>query len=86
MIKNNKYWLDRWERNDVENFCQKSTNEFLVKHFSKLEIRDNSLCFIPMCGSSMDILFFLSKNIKFVGVEISEKAVISFFYSKSDSL
>lgn len=76
---NNKYWLDRWENNDVENFCQESANEFLVKHFSKLKIDNNSLCFIPMCGSSIDILFFLSKNIKVLGVEISEKAVKSFF-------
>ncbi|MCL4117909.1 UNVERIFIED_CONTAM: hypothetical protein GTU68_062933 [Idotea baltica] len=76
---NNKYWLDRWENNDVENFCQESANEFLVKHFSKLKVDNNSLCFIPMCGSSIDILFFLSKNITVVGVEISEKAVKSFF-------
>ncbi|WP_150467787.1 thiopurine S-methyltransferase [Francisella sp. SYW-9] len=76
---NNQYWLDRWQNNDVENFCQESPNEFLVKHFSKLQITSSSTCFMPMCGKSIDILFFLSKGVKVVGVELSEKAVISFF-------
>ena len=61
---NNKYWLDRWENNDVDNFCQESANEFLVKHFSKLKVDNNSLCFIPMCGSSIDILFFYLRRLK----------------------
>ena len=76
---NNQYWLNRWQNNDIENFSQESPNEFLVKHFSKLKTTSSSTCLMPMCGSSIDILFFLSKGIKVVGVELSEKAVISFF-------
>lgn len=75
---NNQYWLDRWQNNDV-GFCQESPNEFLVKHFSKLNINDSSICLIPMCGCSIDMLYFLSKGVKVVGIELSEKAVLSFF-------
>ena len=32
-----------------------------------------------MCGNSIDMLFFLSKGVKVVGVELSEKAVLLFF-------
>ncbi|MED7819126.1 MULTISPECIES: thiopurine S-methyltransferase [unclassified Francisella] len=77
--ENNQYWLNRWQNNDVENFCQESPNEFLVKHFPKLKVSDFSTCVIPMCGCSIDILFFLYKGIKVIGIELSEKAVISFF-------
>ncbi|AIT09544.1 thiopurine S-methyltransferase [Candidatus Francisella endociliophora] len=76
---NNQYWLNRWQNNDVENFCQDAPNEFLVKHFPKLKVDESSVCLIPMCGCSIDILFFLSKGIKVVGIELSEKAVLSFF-------
>ncbi|ABI82090.1 thiopurine S-methyltransferase [Francisella tularensis] len=75
---NNQYWLDRWQNDDV-GFCQESPNEFLVKHFSKLNINDSSVCLIPMCGCSIDMLFFLSKGVKVIGIELSEKAVLSFF-------
>ncbi|ASG67070.1 thiopurine S-methyltransferase [Francisella halioticida] len=78
-IDNNQYWLNRWQNNDIENFSQESPNEFLIKHFSKLKITSSSTCLIPMCGSSIDILFFLSKGIKVIGIELSEKAAVSFF-------
>ncbi|MDE4944805.1 thiopurine S-methyltransferase, partial [Francisella tularensis subsp. holarctica] len=39
---NNQYWLDRWQNDDV-GFFQESPNEFLVKHFSKLNINDSSV-------------------------------------------
>ncbi|MDE4947010.1 thiopurine S-methyltransferase, partial [Francisella tularensis subsp. holarctica] len=54
---NNQYWLDIWQNDDV-GFCQESPNEFIVKHFSKLNINDSSVCLIPMCGCSIDMLFF----------------------------
>lgn len=77
-LNNNQYWLDRWQNNDVD-FCQESPNEFLVKHFSRLNINSSSVCLVPMCGCSIDMLYFLSKGVKVVGIELSEKAVLSFF-------
>ncbi|GMN89862.1 thiopurine S-methyltransferase [Francisella sciaenopsi] len=75
---NNQYWLDRWQNNDVD-FCQEAPNEFLVKHFSRLNINSSSVCLVPMCGCSIDMLYFLSKDVKVVGIELSEKAVLAFF-------
>lgn len=75
---NNQYWLDRWQNNDVD-FCQEAPNEFLVKHFSRLNINSSSVCLVPMCGCSIDMLYFLSKGVKVVSIELSEKAVLSFF-------
>ncbi|AJI75392.1 thiopurine S-methyltransferase family protein [Francisella philomiragia subsp. philomiragia ATCC 25015] len=77
-LNNNQYWLDRWQNNDVD-FCQEAPNEFLVKHFCRFNINDSSVCLVPMCGCSIDMLYFLSKGIKVVGIELSEKAVLSFF-------
>ncbi|MDE5012741.1 thiopurine S-methyltransferase, partial [Francisella tularensis subsp. holarctica] len=42
-------------------------------------INDSSVCLIPMCGCSIYMLFFLSKGVKLIGIELSEKAVLSFF-------
>ncbi|MBK2266973.1 thiopurine S-methyltransferase [Francisella philomiragia] len=77
-LNNNQYWLDRWQNNDVD-FCQEAPNEFLVKHFCRFNINDSSVCLVPMCGCSIDMLYFLSEGIKVVGIELSEKAVLSFF-------
>ncbi len=77
-LNNNQYWLDRWQNNDVD-FCQEAPNEFLVKYFCRFNINDSSVCLVPMCGCSIDMLYFLSKGIKVVGIELSEKAVLSFF-------
>jgi thiopurine S-methyltransferase len=81
MSENNQYWLDRWDCNDIDGFCQESPNESLVKHFSKFKLNANSTCMIPMCGNSIDIMFFVANKVNVVGIELSEKAAILFFKS-----
>ena len=77
-INHNQHWLDRRQNNDVD-FFQESPNEFLVKHFYGLNINSSSVCLMPICGSSIDMLYFLSNGVNVVGVELSEKDVLSFF-------
>ncbi len=75
---NNKYWYERWKNKDTA-FDQKLPNQFLVKHLPKIKYSNTNICFVPLCGSSIDMLYLEQQGFKVVGVEISEQAILQFF-------
>jgi thiopurine S-methyltransferase len=76
----NNYWLERWSNQDTP-FNQKEPNQFLVKHLEKIKYKAGDICFVPLCGSSIDMLYLQSKGFDIIGVELSEQAIIEFFKS-----
>lgn len=76
----NNYWLERWSNQDTP-FNQKEPNQFLVKHLEKIKYKAGDFCFVPLCGSSIDMLYLQSKGFEIIGVELSVQAIIEFFKS-----
>lgn len=74
----NDLWLKRWENGEI-GFHYHKINPLLEKHYEHLSLKENSTVFIPLCGKSLDILFFLSQGHKVVGCELSPKAIDEFF-------
>ena len=74
------FWLDRWENKEI-GFHQNKANPLLTKNFEKLSLKDESRIFIPLCGKTLDIGWFLSKGYKVAGCELSEIAIKELFES-----
>lgn len=74
----NDLWLQRWENGET-GFHFDRANPLLEKHYDLLELKENSTIFIPLCGKSLDILYFVEKGHNVVGCELSPLAVSEFF-------
>ncbi len=79
MSISNEYWKNRWEKGETEGFTQQEPNQFLVKYFSSFNLNPESVCFVPLCGASIDMTYLLERGMKVIGVELSEVAAQSFF-------
>lgn len=72
------FWHDKWERNDI-GFHEGKPNALLTKHIDKLNLATKSRLFLPLCGKSLDIVWFLSKGYQVVGIELNRLAVEQLF-------
>ena len=70
-----KFWIDKWEKNSL-GFHQTETEPLMIKYFT--EIRPG-VVFVPLCGKSLDMIWFVEKGWKVIGVEASPIACRSFF-------
>ena len=72
------FWHDRWESDRI-GFHQETINPYLNEYVSHLEKSASRCIFVPLCGKTKDMLWLAEKGFNVIGVEISEKAIISFF-------
>lgn len=72
------FWLQRWESGSI-GFHRNDPNPLLLEHFSRLELRQASRVFIPLCGKTVDIAWLLAGGFRVVGIEFSKKAVDELF-------
>lgn len=75
--KNKEFWLNRWINKEI-GFHQENYNPFLNKYGGHY-FKNSKKVFIPLCGKTKDILWFLERNIEVIGIEISEIACKEFF-------
>lgn len=75
---NKEFWIKRWDDNHI-GFNQASINKNLLKYFESLNLKQTDDVFVPLCGKSVDMLFFSQKNHHVIGVELAEKALDEFF-------
>jgi thiopurine S-methyltransferase len=73
-----QFWQHRWESREI-GFHLSDTNPFLVKHFDAMSLTAGHTVFLPLCGKTRDIAWFLSKGVKVVGAELSRRAVEQLF-------
>lgn len=78
MRMENSDWLETWKENHIP-FHQDVISSFLLKHFPSLEIPPSSEVFVPLCGKSLDLNWFLKKGYVVKAVELSSVAIESFF-------
>lgn len=73
-----EFWIKKWE-GGTQGFNQTVATPLLVKHFSALELGDNSSIFVPLCGKSIDMIWLVKQGYNVVGCELVEPVVQSFF-------
>ena len=82
-------WISRWESNRI-GWHAEQVNRHLNKYLDRFELSFGESVFVPLCGKTNDMQFLLEKNIKVIGVEMSNIAIEQFFsennldYSVSD--
>lgn len=72
------FWHNLWDKKEI-GWHMEDTNDFLVRHFSKLNLDENSRVFIPLCGKTVDIKWLLGRGHRVVGVELNETAIKELF-------
>lgn len=76
------FWLEKWRLNQT-GFHEGVPNALLTAHFSQLGVKAGARIFIPLCGKTRDLSWFLSKGFHVVGIELSRMAVEQFFQEEN---
>ena len=77
----NQQWHQRWQKNEI-GFHVKDVQPWLVEHWPLLvgPAQEQSPCvFVPLCGKTLDIEYFLKQGYVVVGCELSELAIKQLF-------
>lgn len=72
------FWQERWARNEI-GFHLDDVHPGLRRHWPRLALSDGATVLVPLCGKSLDMVWLAGQGFKVVGVELSEKAVQTFF-------
>ncbi|MGJ4747799.1 thiopurine S-methyltransferase [Leptospira sp. SA-E8] len=73
-----EFWLSKWKENSIA-FHESETNPLLLKYFEELSLGKDSRIFIPLCGKTLDIAWFLSNGYRVAGAELVEMAIQQLF-------
>lgn len=73
-----EYWQTRWKLNDTK-FHEGKPNDFLLKHIKVLDLKAGAKIFVPLCGKSVDMMWFLENGYHVIGVELNPEACRAFF-------
>ncbi|GAB3026700.1 thiopurine S-methyltransferase [Spirosoma pulveris] len=73
------FWMNSWElEGPYTSFHRKDIHPYLIKHLPPFSLEGKSV-FVPLCGKSVDLIYFSHFANRVVGVELVEKAVLQFF-------
>ncbi len=72
-----KFWQERWETKNI-GFNQPEPNKFLREYGLKL-FGENKNVFVPLCGKSVDMLWFYENSFNVLGCELVGTACCEFF-------
>lgn len=72
------FWHLRWRKNEIA-FHEDSGNSLLKQYFESWQLPENGRVFVPLCGKTKDIGWFLSKGMGVVAIELNEEAVKALF-------
>jgi len=73
-----EFWLSKWEKNEI-GFHLAAPHPWLVQGWSQFEPAKEACVFVPLCGKTHDIDFFLTQGHRVVANELSEAAVKEVF-------
>ena len=73
-----EFWKNAWQKSQT-NFTQKKPNPMLINHLKAINTPKNGHVFVPLCGKSVDMLWFAKQGLDVIGIELSEIAVTQFF-------
>lgn len=72
------FWHNRWQTNQT-GWHEREVNPLLITHFPSLNVPSDGRVFVPLCGKSLDLGWFLSRGYAVAGTELSELAVTQLF-------
>lgn len=73
-----QFWHDKWQRREI-GFHREQINPYLPAYFPTLGLQAGQTVFLPLCGKTRDVSYFLQLGLQLVGVELSEVAVKELF-------
>lgn len=75
---NPDFWHERWQANQI-GFHQAQVTPLLERHWEAIAAPPEARVFVPLCGKSLDMVWFASRGHGVLGVELSQQAVDQFF-------
>ncbi|WP_412972139.1 thiopurine S-methyltransferase [Glaciecola sp. MF2-115] len=72
------FWHRRWQKNEI-GFHETEGNGLLKQYFDKWGLPNAAHIFVPLCGKTKDIEWFLMKGFSVVAIELNEDAVKALF-------
>lgn len=72
------FWNEKWKSGDI-GFHQNSYNPSLLKYWDDFTGINSGGVLVPLCGKSLDMVFFKEKGHDVYGAELSQLAIKSFF-------
>jgi thiopurine S-methyltransferase len=73
-----EFWLERW-REGRTHFHQTRVTPPLERFWPTLRFAPGSRILVPLCGKSLDMLWLAQRDLRVLGVELSQLAVEQFF-------
>ncbi len=71
-------WVQRWKENKT-GWHKETINARLLEFVDCLALQKEDTVFVPLCGKSKDMVYFLEQGYKVLGVELSALAIEAFF-------
>jgi thiopurine S-methyltransferase len=72
------FWIQRWQDKQI-GFHQDRPTPLLLTHWPRVAAEAGGRVFVPLCGKSLDLLWFAAQGYRVLGVELSRLAVEQFF-------
>lgn len=74
-----QFWFKSWElEGSYTSFHRRDIHPYALKHLPPTDLIGKTV-FVPLCGKTLDMLYFSKYANRVVGIEIVEKAVLQFF-------
>ncbi|WP_207848128.1 MULTISPECIES: thiopurine S-methyltransferase [unclassified Pseudomonas] len=70
-----EFWHKKWESNQI-GFHRPEVNPYLQQHWA---VPTTARVLVPLCGKSLDLTWLAGRGHQVLGIELSEKAIESFF-------
>ncbi len=78
MNKGQQFWLNSWQEGRIP-FHRNNVNPDLITYWPTFNVRPKSRVLVPLCGKSLDMLWFVQQGYQVIGIELSEASVVQFF-------
>lgn len=72
------FWLDRWKNKEI-GFHKTEFNSSLLSVSQELLLQKGQKVLVPLCGKSLDMLWFAKQGLSVVGIELSSIGCEEFF-------
>ena len=72
------FWHNRWQTQEI-GWHRDAYNDLLTKHWDRIGSNKGDRVLVPLCGKSLDMLWFASQGYSVVGLEMVEEAIQAFF-------
>ncbi|WP_252177894.1 thiopurine S-methyltransferase [Endozoicomonas sp. 4G] len=81
-MKNNPEWTTRWQEGRI-GFHRSEFNPSLLKFWPQLNLSEARSVLVPLCGKSLDMIWFRQQGLEVIGTELVKMAVESFYQEQA---